>query len=75
MQLVVMEGASSVSIGLDLDAGPVDLEAYFSGQLPADRKLGALFVSVERKGAKSVELPEIKVVPEEELEKLKNPPS
>lgn len=71
-QLEVMEGASSVAIRMDLDAGPADLEAWFSGQLPEKRKLGALFVEIERKGEKSVDLPEIQVVPDEELEKFKN---
>jgi len=71
VQLQVMEGASSVAVGVDLDEGPADLEAWFSGQLPDKRKLGAMFVSIERKGEKSVELPEVQVVPEEELEKMK----
>lgn len=71
VQLQLMEGASSVTIGVDLDEGPVDLEAWFSGQLPDERKLGAFFASIERKGDKSIELPEIQVVPEEEAEKLR----
>ena len=72
VQLQVMEGASSVTLGVDLDEGPVDLEAWFSGQLPDKRKRGAFFATIERKGDKSVELPDIQVVPDEELEDLQN---
>ncbi|MGE9270369.1 MAG: hypothetical protein ACQKBU_06155, partial [Verrucomicrobiales bacterium] len=71
VQLQVMEGASSVSVSVDLDEGPQDLEAWFHGQLPGDRKLGAFFVTLERIGEKSMEMPEFKVVPEAELEELK----
>lgn len=70
VQLEVMEGASSVSIAMDLDEGPVDLEAWFSGQLPEKRKLGAFFATIERTGAKSIELPEIRVVPGEEAKRM-----
>lgn len=71
VQLEVMEGASSVAIAMDLDEGPVDLEAWFSGQLPEERKLGAFFATIERTGDKSIELPEIRVVPEEEAKKMR----
>ncbi|MGB6221772.1 arylsulfatase [Haloferula sp.] len=50
VQLQVMEGATEVSVRMDLDAGPIDLEAWFDGQLLGKRKLGAFFVGVERLG-------------------------
>ena len=35
---------------LDLDAGPLEMEAWFEGQLLGERKLGAFFVEVDRLG-------------------------
>ena len=52
VQMQVMQGATELSIMLDLDAGPVDLEAWFEGQLLGERKLGAFFVGIERLGAR-----------------------
>ncbi|MCW1887666.1 arylsulfatase [Luteolibacter flavescens] len=49
-KMMVQEGATLLKVPLDLDAGPLDLEAWFDGQLLNDRILGAFFVSIERKG-------------------------
>jgi len=49
-KMVVQDGATSLKVPLDLDAGPLDLEAWFDGQLLNERILGAFFVSIERKG-------------------------
>ena len=50
VKMAVQDGATSLKVPLDLDAGPVDLEAWFDGQLLNERILGAFFVSIERKG-------------------------
>jgi hypothetical protein len=56
----VLAGASAVSIGIDVDAGPLDLEAYFDGQLSGGKPLGAFFATVEWVGARKRTLrPEI----------------
>ncbi|BCX49758.1 N-acetylgalactosamine-6-sulfatase [Haloferula helveola] len=65
VQLEVVERASSVAMEIDLDAGPADLEAWFGGQLPADRKIGAFFASIERVGDRKEVLPELEVKPVE----------
>ena len=48
---------------MDLDAGPVDLEIWFDGQLLNDRILGAFFVSLERKGERTAPKPEFHAKP------------
>jgi hypothetical protein len=48
---------------MDLDAGPVDLEVWFSGQLLNERILGAFFASLERKGERAAPKPEFKTKP------------
>jgi arylsulfatase A-like enzyme len=50
LQMQVLKGATAVTLRLDLSAGALDLEAWFSGQLPAGRILGALFAEIEREG-------------------------
>ncbi|MEP4079679.1 arylsulfatase [Haloferula sp.] len=50
VQLKILEGATEVTVLLDLDAGPIELEAWFEGQLLKNRKLGAFFVEIERLG-------------------------
>jgi hypothetical protein len=50
VQLNVLEGATEVTLVLDLDAGPIEMEAWFEGQLLGEKKLGAFFVEVERTG-------------------------
>jgi arylsulfatase A-like enzyme len=50
VQLQVLEGATEVTLMFDLDAGPIELEAWFEGQLLGERKLGAFFVEMERLG-------------------------
>ena len=52
VQLQVMEGATEVTLIFDLDAGPIDLEAWFEGQLLGERKLGAFFIGIDRLGAR-----------------------
>jgi hypothetical protein len=46
----VVKGATAVTLRMDLEAGELDLEAWFSGQLPEGRILGALFAEIERVG-------------------------
>ena len=65
----LMKGATAVTMKLDLSAGKVDLEAWFNGQLPGDRILGALFAGIECEGERKV--PElnldIRSVPKKEM--------
>jgi hypothetical protein len=63
VKMAVQAGATSLTVPLDLDAGPVDLEVWFDGQLLNDRILGAFFVSVERKGERKVPKLEFKPQP------------
>jgi len=50
--LRIQKRATSVAVMLDADAGVVDLECWFTGQLSLSRELGAFFVDVERVGEK-----------------------
>lgn len=62
--LDVLEGAGAVSVGIDVDAGPLDLEAWFDGQLSGDKVLGAMFVNVERAGERKRNIhPEVRPAP------------
>jgi arylsulfatase A-like enzyme len=57
----VLDGASAISVGIDVEAGELDLEAWFDGQLPAPHVLGAMFVTIERVGERKRTLrPEIR---------------
>jgi len=57
----VIAGASAVTIGIDVDAGPLDLEAYFDGQLAGGNPLGAFFATVEWVGERKRNIhPEIR---------------
>lgn len=50
LQMQVVKGATAVTVRMDLSAGALDLEAWFAGQLPDARILGALFAEIERVG-------------------------
>ena len=63
VRVEIQPGATSFRVPLDLDAGPVDLEIWFDGQLLNDRILGAFFASIERKGPRTAPKPEFKVKP------------
>jgi hypothetical protein len=43
----VLAGASAISVGIDVEAGPIDLEAYFDGQLAGGKQLGSFFATIE----------------------------
>ncbi len=64
LRLAIKQGASSFRVPVDLDAGPIDLEIWFDGQLLNDRILGAFFASVERKGERSAAKPEFHAKPQ-----------
>lgn len=68
LQSGVLENATAVTVGMDFAQGPVEFEAWFDGQLPGDRILGAFFVSLERVGERKLPDPDWKVQP-----KPKNP--
>jgi arylsulfatase A-like enzyme len=63
LQVAVQDGATSLRMPMDLDAGPVDLEIWFDGQLLNERILGAFFASVERKGERKAPKPEFQSRP------------
>lgn len=68
LQMEVARGATSVTLRMDLAAGPVDLEAWFSGQLAGGRVFGAPFAEVAREGERrrpDLDL-EIRTVPKKE---------
>jgi hypothetical protein len=50
LQMQVVKGATAVTLRMDLSAGDMDMEAWFSGQLPQGRLLGAFFAEIEREG-------------------------
>jgi arylsulfatase A-like enzyme len=50
LQIRIQDGASSFKMPMDLEAGPLDLEIWFDGQLLNERILGAFFATLERKG-------------------------
>ncbi len=59
----IRPGATSFRVPVDLDAGPVDLEIWFEGQLLNERILGAFFASIEYKGPRKAPKPELKLKP------------
>jgi hypothetical protein len=63
LQSGVLENATAVTVGMDFPEGPVEFEAWFDGQLPGDRILGAFFVSVERVGERKLPDPDWSVQP------------
>ena len=50
LQMDLLKGATSVTLNMDLPAGELDLEAWFTGQLSDARILGAFFAQIERLG-------------------------
>jgi hypothetical protein len=46
----LQENMTAATLGVDLAAGEIDVEAWFTGQLGGDRILGALFVTITRAG-------------------------
>jgi hypothetical protein len=63
LQSGVLENATAVTVGMDFAQGPVEFEAWFDGQLPGDRILGAFFVSLERVGERKLPDPDWNVRP------------
>jgi arylsulfatase A-like enzyme len=59
LRMELLKGATAVTLKTDLAAGDLDLEAWFSGQLPDGRLLGAFFAEVERLGERK--LPELEL--------------
>ena len=57
VQLTIQKGATAVSATTDAEAGVIDLECWFTGQLPLERELGAFFVEIERVGDKKYNIP------------------
>lgn len=51
-------GATSVALGVDLNEGPAELEAWFEGQNGEGRILGAFFATIERTGDRKMPDPE-----------------
>lgn len=62
-RMELLDGASSVSMGIDLEPGPTDLEAWFGGQLGGEAPLGAFFVEISWVGERKVPVPTIEARP------------
>ena len=60
LRLEIQEGASGFQVPMDLEAGPVELEIWFDGQLLNDRIAGAFFGSIEYKGPRKAPKTELK---------------
>jgi hypothetical protein len=62
----LLQGATSIAMGLDLPEGQSDVEAWFTGQAGIERILGAFFVTVEWVGERKLPDPNWKAteVPE-----------
>jgi hypothetical protein len=60
LRLDIQQGASGFRVPMDLEAGPIDLELWFDGQLLNDRILGAFFASIEYKGPRKAPKTELK---------------
>jgi len=59
----LLEGATSISLGIDLNEGPVDVEAWFENQNGEKRILGAFFATFERTGERKMPDSDVKVKP------------
>lgn len=59
-------GFQRVQIGIDLEPGPFELEAWFGGQLPGEARVGAFFATLERVGERRSPLPDLEfdLIPE-----------
>jgi len=66
VRMELLEGASEVSIGIDLEPGPADLEAWFGGQIDGGGPLGAFFAEVSRVGERKAPVPKLEARPAEE---------
>jgi hypothetical protein len=64
LRSAVLENATAVTVGMDLPQGAVEFEAWFDGQLPGERIVGALFVSLERVGERKLPDPESLIRPD-----------
>jgi hypothetical protein len=52
------QGATSVTLGVDLNEGPAELEAWFEGQNGEGKILGAFFATIERAGERKMPDPD-----------------
>lgn len=59
LQMDLRKGATAATLELDLAAGELDLEAWFTGQWPDERILGACFAQIQRLGDRK--LPELEL--------------
>lgn len=54
------KGVTAISLGVDLNEGPADLEAWFENQMGEKQILGAFFISIERIGERKMPDPDWK---------------
>jgi hypothetical protein len=59
-KMPVRDRATQVTMGIDLEKGPVNLEAWFGGQLPDNAPLGAFFVEIQRVGERKMPIPDLR---------------
>ncbi|WP_338286099.1 sulfatase-like hydrolase/transferase [Luteolibacter sp. LG18] len=62
----LLEGATSISLGVDLNEGDSDLEAWFESQAGPDALIGAFFATIERVGERKMPDPDFKARPKED---------
>lgn len=58
-----VKGATAISMGVDFNEGPADLEAWVDNQLAEKEILGAFFVTIERTGERKLPDPDWKPQP------------
>ncbi|MFD0894427.1 sulfatase-like hydrolase/transferase [Luteolibacter ambystomatis] len=56
----LLEGATALSLGVDLNEGDADLEVWFEGQGAKDAIFGAFFATIERMGERKMPDPDWK---------------
>jgi len=56
----LLEGATALTLGVDLNEGDTDLEVWFEGQMGKDAILGAFFATIERVGERKMPDPDWK---------------
>lgn len=61
----LLEGATSLSLGVDLNEGDSDLEVWFEGQTAKNAILGAFFATIERVGDRKMPDPDWQTKPKE----------
>lgn len=65
VKALLLKGATSISVSVDLNEGPVDLEAWFENQTGEKKILGAFYATIERVGERKMPDTDWKAQPQE----------